>query len=291
MRYKILVFGIVFFVCIIVLMEANKSVQAKILNITDIVKEFFLDSKQGIYETYTRHFNQAEEISRLTEMTRDYEKLRLEVLSLKSNNLKLNAIINGGGITHSAPDIHSARIISFATLGERDRVWLQTDIDKFRRDGNQALEDRIYGIIKDNVALGVAVIKNDRMEGFLNGNKECNYGVYIGEHKALGIVSGSHNDNIIVNFVPDWETIKEGDRVFTSGLDGIFLEHVPVGVVEKVLDNYGYLSVEVKPYASITGISYVWVVDRETSSIENTDTPQHENDETIQDIPQIEPQL
>lgn len=47
MRYKILVFGIVFFVSVLVVMELDKSVQAKILGISDYIKVSLLDSKES----------------------------------------------------------------------------------------------------------------------------------------------------------------------------------------------------------------------------------------------------
>jgi len=42
MRFKILVFGIIFFACAILLMEVDKSIRAKILNISDHIKVFFI---------------------------------------------------------------------------------------------------------------------------------------------------------------------------------------------------------------------------------------------------------
>ena len=52
MRYKFLIFGIIFFICILVLMEVDKSIQVKMLSVSDYAKIFFLDSKEGIVNTY-----------------------------------------------------------------------------------------------------------------------------------------------------------------------------------------------------------------------------------------------
>ena len=114
MRYKFLIFAIVFFICILVLMEANKTFQAKVLGISDYVKVFFIDSKDSIVETYDRHFDQAAQIETLTAKVRDYDKLTLETQSLKSDLARYNQLIGGGGITRSSSEIHPARIISFA---------------------------------------------------------------------------------------------------------------------------------------------------------------------------------
>lgn len=279
MRYKILIFTIVFFVGLFVLMEVDKSIQAKILNLSDYVKIFVLDSKDGIVDAYNRHFDQADMIEELTQKFHSYEKLSLELKALKSDNAKLMHLVGGEGITHATSEIHLARIISFAAMGERDRVWLDTDMSQYGKDA----EGRIFGIVKDNIALGVAMINNGRLEGFINGNKKCNYDVYIGNSRAMGIVSGSSKGFMLIDYVPDWAEIHKGDQIFTSGLDGIFLENIPVGVVEEVRENYGYLSVSAKPYASVGELSYVWLIEREGTSVEQR------NRETIQEDSSSQP--
>ncbi|BAM33540.1 rod shape-determining protein [Helicobacter cinaedi CCUG 18818 = ATCC BAA-847] len=274
MRYKILVFGIIFIASILVLMEVDRGIQAKILGVSDYIKTFFLNTGESIADTYNRHFDQAAQIESLNQKLQDYDKLSLENQNLKNELVKYQKIVGQDGFIHGLSDFHLARIISFATLGEKDRVWLDTNLSNYRK--SEALEDRIFGIVKDNAALGVAVVQNGRVEGFLNGNANCNYDVYIGQNRVMGIVSGSSGGNLLVDYIP-WTEIHKGDRVFTSGLDGIFLENIPVGVVENVRENYGYLSVEVKPYASLGELSYVWIIDRETPQLHLLQDEIHSN--------------
>ena len=222
MRYKILVFGIIFIASILVLMEVDKGIRAKILGVSDYIKTFFLNTGEGIADTYNWHFDQAAQIESLNQKLQDYDKLSLENQNLKNELVKYQKIVGQDGFAHGLSDFHLARIISFATRGEKDRVWLDTNLSNYRK--GEALEDRIFGIVKDNAALGVAVVQNGRVEGFLNGNANCNYDVYIGQSRAMGIVSGSSGGNLLVDYIPDWIEIHKGDKVFTSGLDGIFLE-------------------------------------------------------------------
>lgn len=262
MRYKVLVFGIVFFAAILALLEVNKTAQNWILNTSDYVKIFFLNTKDNIAYVYDKHFDQAKQIDILTQKVKNYDQMAIELQALRSDIVSLQNFVSRSGISYTLPEVNLARIISFSSLGERDRVWLQADIKKF---GNDALQDKIFGIVKDNVTLGVAVVQDGRIEGFLNGHPQCNYDVYIGQERAMGIVSGSHNGMLLVDFIPNWINIKKGDKVFTSGLDGIFLENMPVGVVEDVRENYGYLSADVRPYGSVDSLSYVWLINRQIS--------------------------
>ena len=66
MRYKFLIFGIIFFICILVLMEVDKSIQVKMLSVSDYAKIFFLDSKEGIVNTYNKYIDQATKIESLS---------------------------------------------------------------------------------------------------------------------------------------------------------------------------------------------------------------------------------
>lgn len=267
MRYKILVFGIIFFACILALMEFNTSFQAKILNVSDYIKIFFLDSKESIKKAYETYFNQAEEIADLRAKVADYDKILLEKNALENDVIKLSELVSRGGITQASSEIHKARVISFSTFGDRSKVWLDADLKTFSQ--SDKLEDRIFGIVKDNVAFGVAVVENGRLEGFLNGSKDCHYDVYIGKNKIMGIVSASNKGRVIVDYIPDWAEIRKGDKVFTSGLDGIFFENIPVGVVENVQEHYGYLRADITPYANISDVSYVWIIDREAPHFVN----------------------
>ena len=77
MRYKILVFGIIFLVFILDIMELDKFVQAKILCVSDYVKVFLFDSIEDIENAYDRHFNQAEQIEKLKAKVALHERVAI----------------------------------------------------------------------------------------------------------------------------------------------------------------------------------------------------------------------
>ena len=63
-----------------------------------------------------------------------------QVSNLQNEMTKLQRLMGMGGITHTSADIHSARVISFASLGERDRVWLETDLKQYQGE-NPRVDD------------------------------------------------------------------------------------------------------------------------------------------------------
>jgi len=58
--------------------------------------------------------------------------------------------------------------------------------------------------------------------------------VLVQRTRTRGIVSGSLDDGPILKYVKRSEEIQEGDRLVTSGLDGVFPKGIVVGTVTKV---------------------------------------------------------
>ena len=52
--------------------------------------------------------------------------------------------------------------------------------------------------------------------------------------RAQGIVSGSFENGVVMKYVKRSEDVQVGDRLITSGLDGIYPKGLPVGMVSKV---------------------------------------------------------
>lgn len=273
MRYKVFIFSLILIVCVLAWLNKDRYLANKILNISDFVKISFLNITESIGNAYDRHFNQAELIISLQNKVVDYDKILLEKQMLQNDNQKLKDIINKGGITHTYPEIHIGKIFSYTALGEDSKVWIDSDLNAFKdyKDNEEIMQDRIFGLVKDNVAVGVVVYQNGRLQGFLNGDEECNYGVYIGESRHLGIASGSKEGLLNIKYISEYADIKEGDKVYTSGLDGIFLENIPVGVISSITHDKGYIIASVKPFTKVDSLSYVWIIDREPLKQESSE--------------------
>ncbi|HUI26000.1 MAG TPA: rod shape-determining protein MreC [Candidatus Kryptonia bacterium] len=80
--------------------------------------------------------------------------------------------------------------------------------------------------------------------------------------RARGIVAGALADGCVMKYLQRGEDVQVGDRVATSGLDGIFPRGMPIGEVADVSRNHrGLLQVaEIKPSAPLERIEEVLVV-------------------------------
>lgn len=270
MRYKTLIFIILFFVALLATMEFNKNVEAQILSFGDKIRIFFISNYQGFIDTYKRHFEQAKEIEILKEKVKDYEKISLENLALKNDNASLRALANITDLSNK-PFIYLSLMTSYVRMGEYKRIWLTLDSEaKQKLQATQAdpasnFSPKLLGLVKNGKVLGIARYENGRLQGFLNGSEECSYGVFIGDSKALGILDGSQktqNKHLVnVNYIPKWVNIKVGDVVYTNGLDGIFIANIAVGEVVAIYEDYNYLRAEIKPYAQNEESGYMWAID------------------------------
>ncbi|WP_066389608.1 rod shape-determining protein MreC [Helicobacter himalayensis] len=270
MRYKTLIFIILFFVALLATMEFNKNVEAQILSFGDKIRIFFISNYQGFIDAYKRHFEQAKEIEILKEKVKDYEKISLENLALKNDNASLRALANITDLSNK-PFIYLSLMTSYVRMGEYKRIWLTLDSEaKQKLQATQAdpasnFSPKLLGLVKNGKVLGIARYENGRLQGFLNGSEECSYGVFIGDSKALGILDSSQktqNKHLVnVNYIPKWVNIKVGDVVYTNGLDGIFIANIAVGEVVAIYEDYNYLRAEIKPYAQNEESGYMWAID------------------------------
>ena len=78
------------------------------------------------------------------------------------------------------------------------------------------------------------------------------------------MLAGTGHRYCILKYVPTEQTVKEGELVITSGLDGIFPQGFPVGRVTKVrtegVEFFQYI--EVLPFQSSSKIEDILVVGR-----------------------------
>ncbi len=262
MRYKVLIFLVLFCVTIVITMEVHKGFEARVLNTGDKVRMFFISGWDWLTFWYKTYFNQADEIKMLRQKVADYDKVVLQNIALINQNTELKSLVQND--LRTQPQFYLAHMSAYVRMGQYDRIWLALD-STLRQNLESSGETRILGLVRNNVALGIAKFEHTRLQGFLNNAKECSYGVFIGQNKAMGILENSsrRSDSVYVsvNYIPKWVDIKVGDEVYTNGLDGIFIENIPVGKVMEIYEDSNFLRADVLPYAQMHDIDYVWVVD------------------------------
>ena len=95
--------------------------------------------------------------------------------------------------------------------------------------------------------------------------------VLVQRTRARGIVSGSLENGTVLKYVKRSEDVQEGDRLITSGTDGVFPKGMMVGAVIKVLKQHIGLFqfIEVLPAVQAARVEDVLVVSAANSTEKN----------------------
>jgi rod shape-determining protein MreC len=134
-------------------------------------------------------------------------------------------------------------------------------IDKGKNEG--IMKD-MSAITPKGLAGKVSAVRDNFADIMLLTDPNFSVAVRLQEGRHEGVLAGTGHRYCILKYVPTEETIKEGEIVITSGLDGIFPQGVPVGRVAKVrtegVEFFQYI--EVVPFQSSSKIEEVVVIGR-----------------------------
>ncbi|PAF53776.1 rod shape-determining protein MreC [Helicobacter sp. 13S00482-2] len=255
MRYKPLSFIVIVVALLFVIFDSNQFLRHQTLQVSDEIKFWFFDTKENIKLSYTKYIHQAQNIEKYQEKLKNYGKLELQLQAMQTQLEQISNFL-GEERNDQHPDFIPTKAFSYVGMGDYDRIWMDLDISTYPKN-------KIFGIVQNGNALGIAIIKNNRLMGLLNGNENCSYAVYIGKEKIPAIIryDSSNPQKILADFIPAWLKVNVDDEVITSGLDGVFTPNIKVGKITSVMQNYGYNTAELSPYAQKKDLSYMWLID------------------------------
>ncbi len=247
---KKLIFTVLISVVALLLFQKEERFQESFSQITLPIKEFYLNFANNTTEKFDKYTSQAERISTLEKenvLLRKYlyqQKMTINQIEQYSHS-KLEKYINDDNVLQ-------VQTISYKKINDFSNIYLTNHLN--------LKTDKIYGLIQKNVAAGIAIKKDNILEGILLSNEKCQFSTFIGEKKMPGIAKGIDEKTMEINFIPKWSKISVGDKVVTSGLDNIFLANIPVGTVKKVLTRSTYKTAVINTYANILHPEYFYLV-------------------------------
>jgi rod shape-determining protein MreC len=88
--------------------------------------------------------------------------------------------------------------------------------------------------------------------------------VKIQETRKEAIVSGTGSGSCVLKYIPQDESLKEGDVLVTSGFDDLFPPEIPVGLISRISKKGSgiFQHVEVTPFQEMTKLDEVVVIKR-----------------------------
>jgi rod shape-determining protein MreC len=205
----------------------------------------------------------------LQQIRRENEQLKAEVTKLRVSLEQERSTAQQTRTLQQLLDLRSAtsfETVAAAVIGSgADPEFRTITIDKGTQDGLRAdmavmspagivgrilmptaRAAKVQLIIDRNAAAGV-MVERTRVAGIVTG---------VGNAEELGFRAGL----IDLNYVPSSADVKRGDRVVTSGIDGIYPKGLPVGEIQSAEREGGERRIRVKPSVDFAALEAVLVV-------------------------------
>ena len=127
---------------------------------------------------------------------------------------------------------------------------------------NANLKTDMPVITADGVVGKVLAVYPSQAQVLLINDQTSGLGAILEKSRLQGVVKGSSVGETVLDKVMSDEPVQPGDRVLTSGGDGIFPKGLPVGTVSRVTRDLGNLfwRVTLKPAANLNRLEEVLVV-------------------------------
>ena len=242
MKTRLVIIAILLLMLTVLLSRNDEHIADTLLGMINPLKQGYKNFTQGIEDKSHSYIFQKESIEKLSLENRILRKRLLEQIRYIEEVKNIYEILPDLSLL-PIKNISITETISYVKLNSFSQVILT------KPKGLE--ENKLYGLIQNQVVGGIARVQNNQLYGYLTSDEKCRFSVFIGETKAPGIALGIEKNNMIVKFIPKWHKVAVGDIVITSGLDAIFFADIPVGLVTKVEVQSSYTVAHVKTYSDI----------------------------------------
>ena len=197
----------------------------QLLRPVEIGAQMTIDWIKGLQSSYNTLAGFRAENERLRKRLQQLEIEKNRLLEAEATNRRLQQLL--------AFRSHlSASVVTASIIGNSASSWFQSCLlDKGSADGVR----KGMGVVTPLGVIGQVVSVSPRTaKVLLLTDASSGVDVLVQRTRARGIVSGSLEHGTILKYVKRSEDIQEGDRLITSGLDGVFPKGLLVGTVTKV---------------------------------------------------------
>lgn len=201
--------------------------------------------------------NLAGENEKLKKRVEDLEAERNRLLEAEATNRRFQELLQFRSHLPSSS-------ITASVIGSSASTWFHSVLlDKGSREGIR----KGMAVVSPRGVVGQVVAATHRSSKvLLLTDPNSGIDALVQRTRARGIVSGSLDSGPVMKYVKRSEDIKEGDRLITSGLDGVYPKGLVIGTVTKVnRKSFGlFQQVEVVLAVDPSEIEEIFVVPWET---------------------------
>ena len=206
-----------------------------------------------IWETYFTLASTAQENVALKRSLRESRAQTNQLREIELSNQRLRRLLD---FQTSLAD----RAIAAEVIGTDPSQWFKAIIiNKGRGDG---LKKGLPVVVPEGVAGQVTDVSNHYAKVMLIIDRNSAVDALVQRNRARGIIKGESTGKCLFQFVLRKEDVQLGDRIVTSGLDGVFPKGQPIGEVSGVVKRSSgiFQEVTVTPYIDFEKLEEVLVV-------------------------------
>jgi rod shape-determining protein MreC len=207
---------------------------------------------RGVWTNYIELHGAREENSRLQDTIRQLSLQQKQMEEMREENDRLRQLL---AVTQLSP---------LTTLGARvvartpDFLSNVLYIDRGQKDGIRVNSPVMSGL---GIVGRIVLVSNQDSQVQLITNPDASAGVMLERTRLPGVLRGSGNSLLEMNYISNTEQVETGDLVVTSGLDGVYPKGLPVGkVVESHKGNSVFLIIKVEPSTDLIHLEEVSVM-------------------------------
>jgi rod shape-determining protein MreC len=261
-RHKSLVLlaGVILLQVLLLAVQIKRDSQGRLIRVWTVgaISPFQRASANGVgsIRGIWNHYFALQNTSRDNEqLRRENDALKLQITQLQSKAAeadRLAGLLNFRKLHMEVPMV-GARVIG-ASAGTASQT---IDIDRGERDGIK----RNMGVITPDGVVGKVVESYaNSAQVLLLTDKDSGVGALLTESRIQSPVGGTGEPLLSMKYVPNDDTVNNGEHVVTSGMDRIFPRDLPVGTIVEVKPANPFKQIRVRPAANLERLEEVIVL-------------------------------
>jgi rod shape-determining protein MreC len=181
--------------------------------------------------------------------------LKLQITQLESKAAeadRLALLLNFRKLHMDVPML-GARVIGASAGTATETI----DIDRGERDGIK----RNMGVITPDGVVGKVIeAYPNTSQVLLLTDKDSGVGAMLADSRVQSPVGGTGEPLLLMKYVPNDDSVDNGQRVVTSGMDRIFPRDLPVGTIVDIKPGNPFKQIRVRPAANLERLEEVIVL-------------------------------
>lgn len=213
----------------------------------------------GIHSVFNTYINLIDAKKENDELKAQLDKLRManqKYQELERENKRYKTLL---GFAETKPNT----MIAANVIGEDLKNWFRCIIiDKGK---SQGVREKMPVITPKGIVGQAVEVERWHSKVMIINDTNSSIDVNIDEKNTRGLLEGTGQNILKLKYVIKNDAIEIGDKLFTSGKDGIFPKGIPVGIVMTVdRDKAGiFADIDVMPYNNFKQLDEVLIIKKQ----------------------------